>query len=157
MNRKQRRTAAKIGKMQVTATSATSVADKVVQKAIVAVQAGAFGDAERALDEVLQRFPDHVEALHQKGMLLARTHRVEDGIALLHRATQKKPTESLYWNNLAAACLTCNRSDEARTAARKALDLDSKYVMAWRNLAMASSDLGRHRDAAEALETASKL
>src|SRR5688572_18616883 len=152
MNRKQRRTAAKIGKMQVTATSATSVADKVVQKAIVAVQAGAFGDAERALDEVLQRFRDHVEALHQKGMLLARTHRVEDGIALLQRATARKPAEALYWNNLSAACLTCDRSDDALSAARKAVELDPKYVMAWRNLATASSDLGQHGDAAEALE-----
>src|ERR671918_1537201 len=98
MNRKQRRTAAKIDKKQGKTGTPSSAADAVVQKVIAAVQAGAFGDAERALDEVLQRFPDHVEALHQKGMLLARTHRVEDGIALLHRATQKKPTESLYWN-----------------------------------------------------------
>jgi Flp pilus assembly protein TadD len=157
MNRKQRRTAAKIDKKQGKTGTPSSAADNVVQKAIAAAQAGALGDAERALDEVLQRFPDHVEALHQKGMLLARTHRVEDGIVLLHRATQKNPGESLYWNNLAAACLTCNRSDEARTAARKALDLDSKYVMAWRNLAMASTDLGEHRDAVEALDTASKL
>ena len=118
MNRKQRRTAAKIDKKQGKKNPAASAADTVVQKAIAAAQAGAFADAERALNEVLERFPDHVEALHQKGMLLARTHRVEDGIALLQRATAQKPGESLYWNNLSAACLTCDRSEEARTAAR---------------------------------------
>ena len=37
------------------------------------------------------------------------------------------------------------------------MELDPKYVMAWRNLAMASSDLGQHRDAAAALETAARL
>ena len=157
MNRKQRRTAAKVEKQLGKVNTTNSTADNVVAKAITAVQAGAFAEAERALDEVLARFPDHVEALHQKGMLLARTHRVEDGIPLLQRATQKKPAESLYWNNLAAACLTCNRSEEARNAARKAVDLDRKYVMAWRNLAMASTDLGQHRDASGALETAAKL
>src|SRR5262245_5489983 len=117
MNRKQRRTAAKVDKKQGKKSTATSAADNVVAKAIAAVQAGAFADAERALDEVLARIPDHVEALHQKGMLLARTHRVEDGIALLQRATAHKPAEALYWNNLAAACLTCDRSEHARTAA----------------------------------------
>ena len=157
MNRKQRRTAAKIDKKQGKKGTAASAADVVVEKAIAAAQAGAFADAERALNEVLERFPDHVEALHQKGMLLARTHRVEDGIALLQRVTAQKPAEALYWNNLAAACLTCDRPDDARTAARKAVELDPKYGMAWRNLAMASSDLGQHRDAAEALERAAAL
>jgi len=154
MNRKQRRTAAKISKSP---TKGGSAADNVVEKAIAAAQLGAFADAEGALDEVLARFPNHVEALHQKGMLLARTHRVEAGIALLQRVTAQKPGEALYWNNLAAACLTCDRPGDAWTAARKAVELDSKYAMAWRNLAMASTDLGRHRDAAEALEKASVL
>ena len=38
-------------------------------------------------------------------------------IALLRRVTEVKPSEALYWNNLAAACLTIDRSDEALPAA----------------------------------------
>src|SRR5512145_237483 len=101
MNRKQRRTAEKMSRMQPKSASPQGAADQVVQKAIAAAQAGAFADAEAALDEVLSRFPDHVEALHQKGMLLARTNRAEDGIALLQRVTAQKPRQPLYWNNLA--------------------------------------------------------
>jgi superkiller protein 3 len=157
MNRKQRRTAEKIAQKQGKSGAPTSAADSVVQKAVAAVQLGAFPEAEAALDEVLGRFPDHVEALHQKGMVLARTNRVEEGIALLKRATAAKPGEALYWNNLAAACLTIDRPEEARAAARKAVELDPKYAMAWRNLAMASADLGQHRDVAEALTKASLL
>lgn len=157
MNRKQRRTAEKIAQKQCKVGASTSAADSVVEKAIAAAQLGAFSEAEAALNEVLVRFPDHIEALHQKGMLLARTHRVEQGIALLKRATAAKPREALYWNNLAAACLTIDQPEEARDAARRAVELDPKYAMAWRNLAMASTDLGQHRDAAEALTKASLL
>src|SRR5262245_4047676 len=123
MNRKQRRTAAKIAKKPMKSNAASAAADNVVAKAIAAAQVGAFADAERALDEVLARFPDHIEALHQKGMLLARTDRLDPGIALLKRVTAEKPNEALYWNNLAAACLTIDRTEEARAAARKAVDL----------------------------------
>lgn len=77
MNRKQRRAAEKIAKKQPQAASPHSAADKVVQKAIAAARLGAFAETEAALDEVLARFPGHLEALHQKGMLLARTDRVE--------------------------------------------------------------------------------
>lgn len=157
MNRKQRRTAAKIDKKQGRTGTPSSAADMVVNKAIAAAQAGALADAERALDEVLARFPNHVEALHQKGMLMARTNRVENGIVLLQRVTAEKPGEALYWNNLSAACLTVERSEEGLAAARKAVEIDPKYAMAWRNLAMASTDLGHHRQSVEALERASAL
>jgi tetratricopeptide (TPR) repeat protein len=157
MNRKQRRTAAKVAKKQPASGAPRAAADNVVQKAIAAAQAGALAEAEAALDKVLEQFPDHVEALHQKGMLLARTHRAEAGIPLLQRITAQKPGEALYWNNLAAACLTCHRPADARAAARKAVDLDAKYAMAWRNLAMAATDLGQHREAAEAYETVTRL
>src|SRR5262245_17692900 len=106
MNRKQRRAAEKIGKAKTKTDAPRSAADNVVEKAIAAVQAGAFAEAEAAFDHVLARFPDHTEALHQKGMLMARTDRVEGGIVLLRRVTTQKPGQALYWNNLSAACLT---------------------------------------------------
>ena len=107
MNRKQRRTAAKVARKQGGADAPANAADLVVEKAIAAAQHGALAEAEAALDEVLARFPGHIEALHQKGVLLARTHRVEAGIEMLRRVTTGQPREALYWNNLAAACSSC--------------------------------------------------
>ncbi len=153
MNRKQRRSAAKAGKP----SSQQSVADKVVQKAIAAVKAGALKEAAQAFDQVLERFPNHVETLHQKGMLLARTGNAEAGIAFLQRASAAKPDQPLYWNNLAAACLTCDRMEEARAAAQRAVSLDPQYVMAWRNLGTAAGALKHHAAAAQAFEKASQL
>ena len=102
-----------------------------------------------------QRFPDHIEALHQKGMLLARTNRVEDGIVLLRRATVGKPREALYWNNLAAACLIMRTGRTRRlTAARKAARARSEIrrwpgaISRWPRPTSGSTG-----EAAEALET----
>lgn len=153
MNRQQRRAAAKTGK----SAPQQSVADNVVRKAIAAVQGGAVQEAAQAFDQVLERFPNHVEALHQKGMLLARTGNVEAGIPYLQRATSAQPNEALYWNNLAAACLLCERLDEARDAAQRAASLDPRYVMAWRNLGTAAGGLKQHAAAAEAFAKASAL
>jgi tetratricopeptide (TPR) repeat protein len=153
VNRKQRRTAAKTGK----SAPRHGIADNIVQKAIAAVQAGAMQEASQALDQVLERFPNHVEALHQKGMLLARIGDAEAGIPFLQRATAAQPNQALYWNNLAAACLTCDRLDQARDAAQRAVSLDPKYVMAWRNLGTAAGALKQHEAAAHAFEKASAL
>jgi Flp pilus assembly protein TadD len=153
VNRKQRRAAAKTGKP----ASPQGIADNVVQKAIAAAKAGALQEAAEALDQVLERFPNHVEALHQKGMILARTGNAEAGIAFLQRATAAKPDQPLYWNNLAAACLTCDRLDQAREAAQRAVSLDPQYVMAWRNLGTAAGALKHYAAAAQAFEKASQL
>ena len=156
MNRKQRRTAAKVGQKQPKATKVSSAADALVQKAIEAIQQGAFAQGESALDEVLIHVPGHVEALHQKGMLMARTDRLDDGIALLRRVVEARPDQALYWNNLAAACLLHDALEEARDASRRAVKIDPGYVMALRNLAVAAGDLGDHREAADALREASR-
>ena len=129
MNRKQRRTAAKINGKD----SRRAAADNVVQKAIEAARAGALIEAASAIDDVLKAVPDHVEALHQKGVLLARTAQAEEGVKLLRRVTAAKPNEALYWNNLAAACLSCRQLAEAVDAAGHAVRLDPKYAMVWTN------------------------
>ncbi len=158
MNRKQRRTAAKVAtKGGKAGASASAMADAVVQKAIAAAQAGALGEAEGALDEVLARYPDHVEALHHKGMLLARGEHLDDGIALLRRVVGIKPDESLYWNNLAAAELTAGRPALALDAAQAAVRIEPKYVMAWQNLAVCLGDLARPREQADALKRVVQL
>ncbi len=162
MNRKQRRTAAKTArtvpaKAGKAKAAPGSLADAVVQKAIAAAQAGAMTEAEAALDEVLARYPTHIEAMHHKGMLMARGERIADGIALLQRVVEAKGDEALYWNNLAAAQLTASRAADALPAAQNATRLDPKYIMAWQNLAMCFAELGRHREQVDALKQITEL
>ena len=141
MNRKDRRAAAKQerggrGKN----ASAAQVAD--IEKAIGLAQAGDLSKAEALLDPIHKADPDQPEVNHQLGMVYVRTGRTEAGLQLLRKAVATRPEESLYWNNLGAACLSIERSQEAVDAVQKALALDPANFMAWQNLGLGQRDLG---------------
>jgi tetratricopeptide (TPR) repeat protein len=153
MNRKERRAAAKQGRAGGTSAA---VAAKLEQ-AISFAQAGDLAQAEAVLESVRKSEPNLPELNHQLGMIYARTGRTEAGLALLRRAVEAKPMESLYWNNLAAASLAIERSQEAVEAAKKAIEIDPKNFMAWQNLALGQRDLGDRAAAVEAFDRASAL
>ena len=155
MNRKERRAAAKQERTGRKGVSAGDVAK--IEKAIELAQAGALGEAEALLDGVRKSDPDQPEVNHQLGMIYVRTGRTDAGLELLQKAVELRPEESLYWNNLAAACLSIQRSQDAVDAARKALALDPKNFMAWQNLALGQRDLGDRAGAIEGFERAAAL
>jgi superkiller protein 3 len=156
MNRKDRRAAAK----QERSTRAKGISPAQfakIEQAIELVNAGKLDEAEALLDQVRRTDPNDPEVKHQIGMIYVRTGRAEAGLDLLRQAAESRPAESLYWNNLAAACLAIERSQEAVDAARKALDLDPQNLMAWQNLGLGLRDLGDHGGAIEAFDAAAKL
>lgn len=156
MNRKDRRAAAKQERTgRGTTASAAQIAK--IEKAIALAQAGDLAGAEAMLDAVHRGDPDQPEVNHQLGMIHARTGRTDSGLELLRRAVEMRPEESLYWNNLAAACLAIERTQEAVDAVRKALTLDPKNFMAWQNLALGRRDLGDRAGAVEAFDRAAAL
>jgi tetratricopeptide (TPR) repeat protein len=154
MNRKDRRAAAK---QERTGQSTSAAQFAKIDKAIGLAQAGDLAGAEALLDTVYKADANQAEVNHQLGMIHARTGRTDSGLHLLRRAVELRPEESLYWNNLAAACLAIERSQEAVDAARKALALDPKNFMAWQNLALALRDLGDPAGAVEAFDRAAAL
>ncbi len=156
MNRKDRRAAAKQERTGRGKTISGAQIAKI-EKAISMAQAGDLAGAEALLDAVHKSEPDQPEVNHQLGMIHARTGRTESGLELLRKAVELRPAESLYWNNLAAACLAIERSQEAVEAARKALALDPKNFMAWQNLALGQRDLGDRSAAVEAFDRAAAL
>jgi tetratricopeptide (TPR) repeat protein len=155
MNRKDRRAAAKQERSGGKAASAAQIAK--LEEAISLAQAGNLAGAEALLDAVYKADPNQPEVNHQLGMIYARTGRTEAGLELLRKAVAMRPEESLYWNNLAAACLAIERSQEAVDAARKALALDPKNFMAWQNQALGQRDLGDRAGAIEAFDRAATL
>jgi tetratricopeptide (TPR) repeat protein len=155
MNRKERRAAAKQDRAGGKGASAGQVAK--IEKAIEFSQAGDLARAETLLDPILKTDPDLPEVNHQLGMIYVRTGRTEAGLQLLRKAVAARPEESLYWNNLGAACLAIERSQEAVDAVRKALTIDPKNFMAWQNLGLGQRDLGDRAAAAEAFDRAAAL
>ena len=150
MNRKERRAAAKQDR-------AGGKGAAQISEAIALAQEGNLAKAELVLDGVRKNDPSHPEVNHQLGMIYVRTGRTEAGLELLRRAVEARPEESLYWNNLAAASLSIERSQEAVDAAQKALALDPANFMAWQNLALGRRDLGLHAEAVEAFDRAAAL
>jgi tetratricopeptide (TPR) repeat protein len=155
MNRKERRAAAKQERSRGKPVSAANMAK--LDQAITLAQAGDLVGAEALLDAVYKSDPEQPEVNHQLGMIYSRTGRTEAGLDRLRKAVAARPEESLYWNNLAAACLAIERSQEAVDAVTKALALDPKNFMAWQNLGLARRDLGDQAGAAEAFDRAAAL
>jgi len=155
MNRKERRAAAKQDRAGGKGTSAAQMAK--IHQAIAFAQAGDLAQAESVLDGLRKNDPNQAEVNHQLGMIYARTGRTEAGLELLRKAVEAVPQESLYWNNLAAASLAIERSQEAVEAAAKALALDPKNFLAWQNLALGQRDLGDRAGAVEAFDRAAAL
>ncbi|GAB2175439.1 tetratricopeptide repeat protein [Dongia sp. agr-C8] len=156
MNRKERRAAAKQERGGRGKAVSAAHAERLDQ-AISLAQVGNLAGAEALLDAVYKADPDQPEVNHQLGMIYSRTGRTEAGLELLRKAVATRPEESLYWNNLAAACLAIERSQEAVDAVTKALALDPKNFMAWQNLGLARRDLGDQAGAAEAFDKAAAL
>lgn len=155
MNRKERRAAAKQERAGGKIPSAGQAA--MIEQAIGFAQAGNLARAEALLDPLSKADPDLPEVNHQLGMVYVRTGRTEAGLQLLRKAVAIRPEESLYWNNLGAACLSIERSQEAVDAVRKALAIDPTNFMAWQNLALGQRDLGDRADAVEAFDRAAAL
>ena len=111
-------------------------ADNVVQKAIAAAQAGAFADAEaRARTRCWRASPITSKRCIRRACCWRARDRVEDGIALLRRATAAKPGEAALLEQSGRRVPDHQSVRRRRGRPRpKAVRLDPKYVMAWRNL-----------------------
>lgn len=162
MNRKQRRANEKVrGAAKKSAGTKQATFDKalndVIKKAIAAAQAGALAEAEDALREAEKFAPDHREVKHQLGMVLARTGRLDGGIAYLKAACELAPEEALYWNNLCAAHMAAGQVQAAADAARRAAEIDPKYAMALYNLGLCLRELKRPAEAVEPLRRLTAL
>nr|WP_298683943.1 tetratricopeptide repeat protein [uncultured Dongia sp.] len=141
MNRKERRTAAKQIRTADIAGASAQTIDMIIAKAMADADAKKWAVAEKALRQVLESNPDHAEAAHQLGMMLARAGRATEGIDPLRRATELKPREALYWQNLAVCYSAIAKYSDAAEAARKAVEIDSAYGIAWDSLGDALMEL----------------
>jgi predicted O-linked N-acetylglucosamine transferase (SPINDLY family) len=115
---------------------------------------GDFQAAERGYRAVLERAPDHFDALQLLGTVLAQTGRAEEAVALISRALAINPKVAEAHNNLGYALATLGRGSEAVESYRTALELKPGYTDALRNLAAAL--LGLHR-AEEAVDCYRKV
>ncbi len=86
-------------------------------------QSDRFADAERAFRQVIDRDPDHAQALNYLGYMLAdRGERLDESVALIARAVEKDPHNGSYLDSLGWAYYKLDRLDLAEPPLRAAGD-----------------------------------
>ena len=108
---------------------------------------GKLADAERCYGEVLQRQPDHFDALHLLGVIARQTRRTERGVELIKRAIGLNPKVAAAHSNLGNALMDLKRPAEALASYDRAIALKSDYAAAHNNRGNALKDLNRPAEA----------
>src|SRR5580765_7993831 len=95
--------------------------DQAMQLAMQHHTAGQLQQAEQIYRQVLQRVPNHADALHLLGVVAQQVGQSAAAIDLIRRAVAISPGLALYHSNLAEAYRRAGRLDEAEASCRQAL------------------------------------
>ncbi len=125
--------------------------------AVIMHQASRHADAARCYTALLQRQPDHAQALHLFGVLHHQCGYHARAVELIGRAVQVQPDAAPFHANLAEAHRALGRYDEAADCCRTALRLRPAYPEAANNLGLALQALGRNEEAAAQFRVALAL
>jgi predicted O-linked N-acetylglucosamine transferase (SPINDLY family) len=105
-------------------------------------QAGRLEQAEALYRKVLEKDPDHPEALHLLGLIAYQQEKFASAIALIQRALPELSDMPEVHLNLGNALREAGRLGDATGSYRRALAIDPDYGMAHSNLARTLNDQG---------------
>lgn len=127
------------------------------EQAIAHHSAGRFAAAVPLYQAVLAATPDHAEANHLLGMILAQHGQMEKACEFLGRASAAKDATPEMHNNFGVTLHGLGRADAAADAFIKALTARPRYAEAFNNLGSLYKEAGRTRDAVAAFRRAVEL
>lgn len=78
-----------------------------------ASRAGAYGEAEKHLRDLLQTYPDLAQAQMLLGEVLREAGRFDESIRVLAALIEKRPEDSAGWYSLAVSCNKGGKPDQA--------------------------------------------
>lgn len=116
-----------------------------------------FRQAERCYQAVLQRVPDHPDALHLIGTLAIEAGETRLAIDYMHRATKTKPRDPYIQHNLGNALVRDHDLEAAISHLRTALELKPDLIDAMCNLGRAYRLMSKAEGGLPYLERAYKL
>ena len=112
----------------------TAESRELYQRALSALGAGRYAEAERALLEVIRREPQLAGPRANLGILYARTGRSAQAFESLLQAVRLNPNRAAFYNELGVMSRREGKFEEARGYYVKALDLDPDYAYAHLNI-----------------------
>lgn len=131
--------------------------DEVVQTLQLAIQhhqANRLDDAQELYHQVLEKQPDHPEALHNLGMVALQSGQLQAAEQWLSAASQHQPDSIRTWFKLGNIHLVQKQYSEAVNAYRQALELRPDLLQIYNNLAFALEQLGQLEEAIECYQKA---
>ena len=120
-------------------------------------QQGKLADARRIYSEVLQREPNHFDALHLLGVIAAQTQQTELGVELFKKAIGINANVADAHSNLGIALQHLKRPVDALASYDRALALRSDDAQLHYNRAIALQDLNRPAEALAGYDAAIAL
>jgi predicted O-linked N-acetylglucosamine transferase (SPINDLY family) len=138
-------------------TETQSAIEQAVQTALEHHQAGRLAEAEGLYRQVLDRCPDHADALHLLGVLAGQTGRTEASIALIGRAIALNPGAAAYHGNLAETYRRSGQWEQSIASYRRVLELNPGDAQAHHKLGTVLKAQGRLDEAGAALKWAAQL
>ena len=124
--------------------SAESLA-KALAAAVDLLRTEQIDEAEPALQNILEQWPDQPDALHFLGVLRHTQGQAREAVELIRRALVAMPDNASAWNNLGNVLLLAGRGEEAADAYAEAVSHgeDADAVRALNNLGVLHRKLGR--------------
>jgi tetratricopeptide (TPR) repeat protein len=114
-------------------------------------------EAEPFYHEVLQKEPEHAQALEGLGVLVFQLGRAAEAAELFARAAKLRPGTALLHANLGEALRVLGRLDEATAQLQKAHRLDPTLFQTWNSLGLLAHTRGQYAEAERALREALRL
>lgn len=130
---------------------------QALARAVERHRAGDLAQAEQYYREVLQREPQHPDALHLLGLIAHQRGQHLEAIELIHQALKKNSKDIHFYIHLGQACRQAKRLEESVQAFKKALKLQPQSIEAHHELGLALADSGKHEEALAEYERAIKL
>ena len=111
-------------------------------------RAGDLAGARAHYRAVLEKVPDHAQALHLMGVAAHQEGRSEEAIGLIDRAIEQRPTSAEFHRNRANVLASLQRYEPALAAAERALALAPADAETLANLANILRGLNRYDEGA---------
>jgi len=113
-----------------------------------------FADAERGCRNVLQRHPNHPQALYYLSVLASQVGAFEDAIDILNFALRYSPYHPSIWDKLASFYSELGHYEQAIEACKRLIKLDDTSAFHWMKLAGNLTHIGQNEQSLKAYEKA---
>jgi len=127
--------------------AAADAARQALEQAYAHHQAGRLEQAEAGYRDVLQRAPEHFDALHMLGVLALQAGRPQQAADSIERALRADPSSAQAHNNLGEAYRQLGRAEQSLASYREAVARDPGFAAAQFNMARTLRRLGRGDEA----------